>query len=66
MRETHAGEKPYSCSFCHQSFTWPKQLRNHQCDVCQSSQSHQTQTEESKEVEPLAKLNYIYDLQLEG
>ncbi|XP_034747424.1 uncharacterized protein LOC117956459 isoform X1 [Etheostoma cragini] len=33
----HTGEKKYACSFCDKRFTWPQQLKIHQC-ISQHSQ----------------------------
>ncbi|XP_044192023.1 zinc finger protein 260-like isoform X4 [Thunnus albacares] len=46
----HTGEKRFSCRFCHERFTWYTQLKSHQC-VCESSQLHQSQTEENRDAE---------------
>ncbi|XP_076610177.1 uncharacterized protein LOC143334980 [Chaetodon auriga] len=46
----HTGEKRFSCRFCDERFTWYTQLKSHQC-VCESSQLHQSQSEESREPE---------------
>ena len=50
----HTGEKRFSCSVCDQRFAWLHQLRTHQYVGQQSSQLHQTQTEENREAEPPA------------
>ncbi|XP_026155248.1 oocyte zinc finger protein XlCOF6-like isoform X2 [Mastacembelus armatus] len=46
----HTGEKRFSCCFCDEKFTWYTQLKSHQY-VCESSQLHQSQTEESRDTE---------------
>ncbi|XP_062265573.1 gastrula zinc finger protein XlCGF57.1-like [Platichthys flesus] len=44
---THTGEKPSSCSFCDERFTWLTQLKSPQCVGL-----HPRQTEENREAEP--------------
>ncbi|XP_037651579.1 zinc finger protein 585A-like isoform X3 [Sebastes umbrosus] len=51
---THTEEKRFSCSVCDKRFAWYKQLKRHKCVGHQSSQLHQTQTEENREAEPPA------------
>ncbi|XP_032377739.1 zinc finger protein 436-like [Etheostoma spectabile] len=48
----HPGEKKYSCSVCNKRFIWRQQVRKHKCVNHQSSQLHQSQTEENREAEP--------------
>ncbi|XP_035848899.1 gastrula zinc finger protein XlCGF57.1-like [Sander lucioperca] len=50
----HPREKKYSCSVCNKRFIWRQQVRRHECVNLQSSQLHQSQTEENRETEPPA------------
>ncbi|XP_042370410.1 zinc finger protein 665-like, partial [Plectropomus leopardus] len=52
--EVHTQERIYSCRYCDQNFLWHYQLRYHKCVCRQSSQLHQSQTEENREAEPPA------------
>nr|XP_046273123.1 zinc finger protein 62 homolog isoform X2 [Scatophagus argus] len=51
--EVHANEKIYRCSACNRGFTQVYQLSYHRC-VSESSQLHQSCTEENREAEPQA------------
>ncbi|XP_045906420.1 zinc finger protein 271-like isoform X2 [Micropterus dolomieu] len=42
----HTAQKRYSCSVCGRGFTWLYQLKNHRCGGPQSSQLHQSLTEQ--------------------
>ncbi|XP_034061042.1 zinc finger and SCAN domain-containing protein 2-like [Gymnodraco acuticeps] len=44
---THTGETLFSCSFCNRKFPWRYQVNTHKCVGRQSSQLHQTQSEEN-------------------
>ncbi|XP_074468493.1 uncharacterized protein LOC141753804 isoform X1 [Sebastes fasciatus] len=48
----HTGEKRFSCSVCNKRFASHRQVKTHKCVGRQSSQLHQTQTEENREAEP--------------
>ncbi|XP_054461643.1 zinc finger protein 84-like [Anoplopoma fimbria] len=48
----HTGEKRFSCSMCNKRFAWCSQITRHICVGPQSSQRHQSQTEENREAEP--------------
>ncbi|XP_074469071.1 uncharacterized protein LOC141754113 [Sebastes fasciatus] len=50
----HTGEKLFSCSVCNKRFAWRRQIKKHKCVGHQSSQLHQSQTEENREAEPPA------------
>ncbi|XP_042370917.1 zinc finger protein 135-like [Plectropomus leopardus] len=52
--KSHKRDNSFSCSVCDQRFTLYERLRDHQCVGGQSSQLHQTQTEENREAEPPA------------
>ncbi|XP_074469115.1 uncharacterized protein LOC141754134 [Sebastes fasciatus] len=47
----HTGERLFSCSVCNKRFAWRRQIKKHKCVGRQSSQLHQTQTEENREAE---------------
>nr|XP_033933526.1 zinc finger protein 287-like [Pseudochaenichthys georgianus] len=50
----HTGGKPYICSVCDKRFTQSHHVKTHACVGRQSSQLHQTSTEENREAEPPA------------
>ncbi|XP_037651681.1 oocyte zinc finger protein XlCOF6-like isoform X3 [Sebastes umbrosus] len=55
----HRGEKRYSCSVCDKRFAWRRQIKTHKCVGRQSSQLHQSQTEENREAEPPASSSTV-------
>uniref|UniRef100_A0A8C9XUH7 Zinc finger protein 865 n=1 Tax=Sander lucioperca TaxID=283035 RepID=A0A8C9XUH7_SANLU len=50
----HTREKRFSCSVCEERFPLHSQIETHECVGRQSSQLHQSQTEEKRKVEPPA------------